>query len=91
MFSNFGKCTKSVTPTSAVVSSKETSGDISGNKQESLTHNSCRYQHKINAQATKIATMKTELDWEGNHKLKEMFDPDQLVYVLTKVVINWSV
>ena len=76
-----------------MVSSEEMSGDILDNNQKSLSHNSHRCQHKINAQETEIATMKTELDWalEENWKLKEMFDQNQLVSMLTKAMSNLGV
>ena len=48
---------------------------------------------KSMAQAMGIATMKTELNWalEENRKVKEIFDPDQLVSGLLKVINNVSI
>ena len=63
------------------------------NHLEPLSNNSYRCQHKIDAQAMEIATAMAELNHalEENCKLKEMFNPDQLVDVILKVVNNIAV
>ena len=63
---------------------------ISDNIQEPLYNSSHRCQHEIDTQAVEIGTIKTELTkgLEENLKLKEMFDPDLLVNVLSKTVSN---
>ena len=62
MFGSWGKCEKAVHIISPAVDSKEVSGDIMEDQQQSLSHNSCRHQHKINAQTAEIATMKSVLN-----------------------------
>ena len=55
---------------------------------QQLSHNSCRHQEKIDTECTKIATVRSELHntLEENQILKNMFNPDQLVEAMTKVV-----
>ena len=79
MFNSQGKqCTKASITTAAVGS-----GD-----QEHLSCNSRKRQAKIDAQAAKITTMKTELNkaLQENKKLKSLFSPEKMVEAMTKVV-----
>ena len=86
MFSNHGKHIKVVTTTSAMANSDGASTEIMDNNYESLSYDSHRCQHKINAWDTEIAAVKTELNWalEENQKLKKVFYPDWLFNVLSK-------
>ena len=90
MFGSWRKCAKAIHSTSMAVGSKEVSGVTTDDQQ--LSHNSCRHQNKINAQATEIATRRSELNHtlDENQKLKEMFNPDQLAEAMTKVVSNMT-
>ena len=85
MFNSRGKqqCAR-VNVTSAAVES----GDL-----EHLSHNSRQRQNKINAQATEIAQMKTELNkaLQENKQLKSLFSPDKMVEAMTKVVSSMTV
>ena len=79
MFNSQGKqCVKANITTSAV-----DSGD-----QEHLSYNSRQRQTKINAQATEITTMKTELNkaLQENKRLKSLFSPEKMVEAMPKVV-----
>ena len=86
MFGSWEKCAKAINPTYVAVSNEEISGITSQDQQ--LSHNSYRCQSKIDAQATKIATVRLELNktLEENWKLKDMFNLDWLVEAVTKVV-----
>ena len=86
MFGSKGKHVKAVNTTSAAVSSEEIGGDTL--QDQHLYHNSHKCQNKIDAQATKITTVRSELDkaLHENQKLNIMFNPDQLVEAMTKVV-----
>ena len=72
------------------MSSEEISGVTLHDQQ--LSHNSCRHQSKINVQAAKIATVRSQLNkaLEENQKLKDMFNLDQLVEAMTKAVRTMS-
>ena len=77
MFNSRGKqCAKASVTTAAV-----DSGD-----QEHLSCNSRQRQARINAQAAKIASMKTELNkaLQENKKLKSLFSPEKMVEAMTK-------
>ena len=79
MFNSQGKqCAKASVTTTAV-----DSGD-----QEHLPHNSRQRQAKIDAQAAKIASMKTKLNKavQENKKLKSLFSPEKMVEAMMKVV-----
>ena len=90
LFGGQVKCAKAVNSTSVAVSSKEIVGGTLQDQQ--LSCNSCRCHDKIDAQATEIATVRSELNkaLEENQKLKNMFNPDQLVEAKTKVVSNMT-
>ena len=72
--------------TSSAVNSEEIGGDTLQDQHSS--HNSHKLQNKIDAQATEIAMVRSELDktLQENQRLKNMFNPDQLVEAMTKVV-----
>ena len=72
MFNSQGKQCAKVSVTTAGVDS----GD-----QEHLSHNSRQRQAKIDAQAAKITSMKTELNkaLQENKKLKSLFSPEKMV------------
>ena len=79
MFNSWGKqCAKAI-----VTSAEAESGD-----QEHLFCNSWQRQAKINAQAAKIANMKSKLNkaLNENKKLKSLFNPEKMVEAMTKVV-----
>ena len=72
MFNSWGKqCAKASVRTAAM-----DSGD-----QEQLSHNSRQRQAKFDAQAAKIASMKTKLNkaLQENKKLKSLFSPEKMV------------
>ena len=79
MFNSKGKQCTEVSITTAAVDSGE---------QEHLSHNSRQRQAKINAQATEIASMKSELNkaLQENKKLKSLFSPEKMVEAMTKAV-----
>ena len=57
--------------------------------QKTVSHNSCKRQNKIDAQAAEIATVKVELYkalQENKKKLKDLFNPDKMVEAMTKAV-----
>ena len=56
--------------------------------QEHLSCNSRQRQAKIDAQAAKITSMKTELNkaLQENKRLKSMFSPEKMVEAMTKAV-----
>ena len=58
--------------------------------QELLPLNSWKHQQPINFQTTEIANMKEET-LEENKRIKEMYDPDELVNVLLKGLSNLNV
>ena len=68
------------------VNSEETGGDTC--QDQHLYHNSHKHQNKINTQAAEIATVRLELDkvLQENQKLEILFNPDQLVEAMTRVV-----
>ena len=79
MSNSWGKqCTKASITNAAV-----DSGD-----QEHLSCNSRQRQAKIDAQATEITSMKSELNkaLQENKKLKSLFSPEKMVEAMTKVV-----
>ena len=80
MFNSRGKCAKAVNVTSAAVDS--------GDSEDQLSHNSQKRQHKINAQAAKIVTVKAKLKrvLKENKKLKSLFSPEKMVEAMTKAV-----
>ena len=84
IFSSRGKHVKAVHATSAAVNNEKIGGDTL--QEQPLFHNSCEWQNKINAQATEIATVRSELRkaLQENHKLKNLFNPDQLVEAMSK-------
>ena len=73
MFNSRGKLLQVATVTSTAVDS--------GDSEDHLSHNSRRRQHKINAQAAEIATVKAELNkaLEENKKLKNLFSTEKMV------------
>ena len=93
LFGICGKHMEAISATTNVISSGKVSEDISDNTQQPLSCNSHRCQYRINAQAMVITSMKKELNHalKDNRKLKEMFDPDWMVNVLSKVVRNMSI
>ena len=80
MFNSKGKCMKVVSATSAAVDS--------GESRDHLSHNSRKWQNKIDAQAAEITTVKAELNkaLEENKKLKDLFSPEKKIEAMTKVV-----
>ena len=79
MFNSRGRCMKANVSSAAV---------DCGDTEEHLSHNSRRWQSKIDAQAVEIATVKTELNkaLEENKKLKSLFSPEKMVEAMSKVV-----
>ena len=69
------------------------SGVTTDDQQHPLSCNSHKHQNKINAQATEIATMWSELyhALDESWKLREMFNPDWLVEAMMKEVTNMTV
>ena len=65
-----------------------TSAVDSGDTDEHLSHNSRKWQSKINAQAAEITKMKTELDkaLQENKQLKSLFSPEKMVEAVSKAV-----
>ena len=53
-----------------------------------MSHNSRKRQHKINAQAAKITTVKAKLNraLQENQNLKDLFNPEKMVEAMTKAV-----
>ena len=90
MFGSRGKSTKAIYATSVAVDTEDIGGHT---KQDHLSHNSCKHQNKINAQATVFATVRSELNkaLQENKKLENMSNPDQLVEAMTKVVSTMTV
>ena len=88
MFGSRGKHAKVVHTTSAAVTSEEI-----GRQEQHLSHSCHKHPNKINAQATKIATVKSELNkvLQENQKLKNVFIPDQLVEAMSKVVSTMTI
>ena len=86
MFDSQGKHVKAVHTTSAAVNSEEIGEDTLQNQY--LSHNSHKYQNKIDAQTAKTASVRSELDkaLQENQKLKNLSNADQLVEAMTKVV-----
>ena len=84
MFNSWGKQHAKASVTTAAVDS----GD-----QEYLSCNSRQRQAKIDAQAAKIASMKTKLNkaLHENKKLKSLFSPEKMVEAMTKVVSAMTV
>ena len=82
---------KAINPTSVAVSSEEIGGGTLQDQQSSC--NSHRHQSKNDAQATRIATVRLELDkvLKENQKSNDMFNLDQLVEAMTKVVSTMAV
>ena len=91
MFGSSGRIAKAVYTAYAAMNSEE----ISGNTLQDwhLSHNSQKHQNKINAQATKTVLVTLELDkaLQENEKLKNLFNPNQLVEAMTKVVSTMMV
>ena len=86
MFGSQGQHARAVHTTSVTVNSGEIGG-VSLQEQP-LSHNSHKWQNKIDAQAARIATVRSELNkaLKENQKLKNLFNPDQLVETMTKAV-----
>ena len=86
MFGSQGNHPKAVHTTSVAVNSEEIGGKTP--QDQYLSYNSCKHQSKINAQAANITTVRLELDrtLQENQKLKDLFNPDQLVEAMTKAV-----
>ena len=86
MFSSQGKHVKAIHTTSAAVFNEEIGGDTL--QEQPLSHNSNKWQNKINAQATEIATVKVELNnaLQENQKIYNLFNPDIMVEAMSKVV-----
>ena len=80
MFNSRGKHRKVVIVTSAAVDN--------GYTEDQLSPNSRKRQHKINAQAAEITTVKAQLNkaLEENKRLKNFFSPEKMVEAMTKVV-----
>ena len=79
MFNSWGKQHAKVSVTTAAVDS----GD-----QVHLSHSSRQRQVKIDAQAAKIASMKTRLNkaLQENKNLKSLFSPEKMVEAMTNMV-----
>ena len=92
MFGSLGKYVMAIHATSMAVGSEEVCWVITDDQQHPLSHNSNRHQNKIDMQATVIAIMRSDLchTLDESQKLKEMFNPDQLVEAMTKVVSNMT-
>ena len=85
MFNSRGKqCAKANVTASAV---------DCGDTEEHLSHNSRRWQSKIDAQAAEMATMKTELNkaLHENKRLKSLFSPEKMVEAMSKAVSAMTV
>ena len=84
MFNSWGKQHAKASVTTAAVDS----GD-----HEHLPHNSRQRQAKTDAQAAKIASMKTKLNkaLQENKKLKGLFSPEKMVEAMMKVVSAMTV
>ena len=72
--------TKVATVTSAAVDSRDS--------EDQLSHNLRKRQHKIDAQAAEITTVKAELNKasEEHKNLKNLFSPEKMVEAMTKAV-----
>ena len=75
------------------ICSKEVSNDTTDHKEHPLSQNSHIHQNTFDAQTPEIATMMRELNCalDENHKLKDMFNPAQLVEAMSKAVNNMTV
>ena len=80
MFNSREKHTKAASVTSVAMDS----GDL----EDQMSNNSQKRQHKIDAQAAEIATVKAELNkaLEENKKFKKLFSPEKMVEAMTKAV-----
>ena len=65
-----------------------TTAAVESGDPEHLSDNSRQRQNKTNAQAAKIAHMKTKLNkaLQENKQLKSLFSPDKVVEPMTKAV-----
>ena len=92
MFSCMGKCVKAIHTASMSVGREEVGEDTTDDQQHLLYCNFQRYQNKIDAQTTETATMVSESNhaFDENQKLKEMFNLDQLIETMMKVVNNMT-
>ena len=80
MFNSRGMFVKMVSATSAEVDS----GDV----RDHLSHNSRKMQSKIDALAAKITAVKAKVNkaLEEKKKLKDLFSPEKMIEVMSKVV-----